>query len=200
MPLCPSPDLPDRNYVIIANAAARPTGGSLFTGLIAYQVDVATAYRWNGTVWLSLGAYGFHVSRNTNDALITVSAVDLITFNNLVSGSGFFPSGFTTTDTITVPADGAGVYAVTGGVYWATSLANVTVSIVRSASNAITQNHSGVALDRAHLSGLVTLAVGDTLTLRVANGSSSNLTPQAVTPISAVTPLMPYLSAWRIAA
>lgn len=54
MPLCPSTTflLPDRNYIVVANAAARPTGASLFTGLRIYQADISSELTYDGTGWV----------------------------------------------------------------------------------------------------------------------------------------------------
>lgn len=54
MPLCPNSQLllPDRYYTVIANAAARPTGGALLTGMMIYQADLSSQYVWDGTGWV----------------------------------------------------------------------------------------------------------------------------------------------------
>lgn len=199
MPLCPSTTLllPDRYYVVVANAAARPTGVALFTGMMIYQADIGAALRWNGTFWYRLGEYGFHVTRSTSDAAILTGANDDITFNTLQRSTGFIGS-FSTVDNFTVPADGAGVYAVAGEVYWTAGLAGVSVSITKNAAIAIAQSGTASVIeDRGVVSGLGYLAAGDVIRLHVSNGSGSTITPAAFSG-DPVSPILPYLAAWRI--
>lgn len=56
MPLCPDPTflLPDRNYKVVANAAARPVGAALITGMTIFQVDVSSELLWDGAGWIMM--------------------------------------------------------------------------------------------------------------------------------------------------
>lgn len=53
MPLCSAVGFATLgNYRIVANAAARPSGGALYTGLRIFQADTFQELEWDGTNWI----------------------------------------------------------------------------------------------------------------------------------------------------
>lgn len=83
MPLCPSTTflLPDRNYIVVANAGARPTGASLFAGLRIYQSDIFTELLYDGSNWIRMSepAQGFTPTvTSTGGTITTLGSVSLV--------------------------------------------------------------------------------------------------------------------------
>lgn len=141
---------------------------------------------------------GFHVTRTTNDAAIATGNTDDITWNNVVEATWSTLDTFTSGDALTVPSGAGGIYVFAGEVYWATSLANVAVSVTKNAALSLVQSSFGSAtVDRWPISGVGRLAAGDVVRLRVFNLSGSTLTPTTSLG-DANTPQVPFLRAWRI--
>lgn len=144
---------------------------------------------------LPFGAVGFHFRRVTNDAAIANGANDLITWTDVVADrEGFMPSGGLG-DTITVPRELSGAYAVSVCVYFGSALSNVYVAIRHNAT--VVRQELATSQDRVNVSALVLLEDGDTLDVQVVNSSGGSITPTANT-ASATSPPAPDLAAWRI--
>jgi hypothetical protein len=156
-----------------------------------------------GRIERYLGDYGspvgFHVVRTSNEATWASNTVNQITFTNIRSNEGFLPSTFGGSSSFVVPANLGGVYTVNAGVYWATALSQVFVSI-RVNGGVVVAHDAGHAADRRYIGAQpLVLKGGDTIDVTVWNLSGVNLTVTAYPGDGTASPPLPYLSVWRVA-
>lgn len=146
--------------------------------------------------------YGFAVRRNVNEAARGTLQTFNIAFDTCVNNSTFLgaavPGAITPQSAFVVPAAGAGVYELNAGAYWAANLAGITLAIAVNGTAVVSSYLLGAGAPQSYEIGrAVRLAAGDTIVATVYNGSAGNITVTTFAG-NAVTPPLPYLSAWRV--
>lgn len=151
---------------------------------------------------LPLGATGFSVYSDANQNVANGGAQAKLNFN-LTAGTTrkrdferWKAPGVITT--FTVPPGLSGIYVLSAGIYYAANIGDIYLAIAVNNIAVIADSGPQAVVNRRFCTGLAYLEEGDTIYAGVVNLSATN--PIVITAYAGDinTPVVPFLSAWRI--
>lgn len=158
--------------------------------------------RWGDR--LPIGATGFHVFSTANQNVANGGAQAKLNFDS-VAGPTQRPRDFerwkprgVVTNTFTVPPGLSGMYVVSAGIYYAASIGAIYLAIAVNNIAVIADSGPNAVVDRRFCTGTAYMEEGDTIYAGVVNLSATNPIVVTAYPGDVNTPMVPFLSAWRI--
>src|SRR6478752_4846819 len=89
MPVCGKNYSGLSNYVIVANAAALPSGPTLRQGMMAFQIDFQLLLVWNGLAWRAVRS---EITNTEGSYGVTTSGTTALTVNTFGFGPAQSPA------------------------------------------------------------------------------------------------------------
>lgn len=142
--------------------------------------------------------YGFEVWRSTNAAVVTAGSTVLITFDTVITESGWDVT--VPTSSFTVPSDGGGIYACQWNTFYGGSIPAGGTGLypfVRVAGSGVVRNQIITPLSQNNAVGSFRLVAGNAVSAGIFNDTSGSVTPTSYGGDS-TSPRFLFFTLWRV--